>query len=291
VHSAYASKRPDVEDEGDVDEPAEGFLWDRAISKGISFRDYGELAVRVEKTAVYRASKRSLSADLNPDYPEFDMKVTDQHRADIWLAEFAQYVRDGALPSLEIVQLPRDHTGGGKAGYNTPRACIADNDYAFGRMVEAVSKSPYWADTVFFVIEDDAQYGSDHIDSHRSVCLIISAYNKAGVVHRFLNTTDIVATIEQILGLDPMSQFDFYGRPLADVFSATADMKPFTPIAPLIPLDEMNPATGSAAKKSAKFDLSKPDAVDDATFNRVLWEIVKGERPSRPQSPGVPPGD
>ena len=282
VHSVYAKKRPDV-DEAEVDDPVEGYLWDSATRKGLSLRVYGEFAQADEKIKTrYRTSKRSLAADLNPDYPEFDMKISDQHRADIWLAEFDEYRKNGGLPALEIVQLPRDHTGGGKAGYSTPRACMADNDLALARMVEAVSSSPYWSDTVFFVLEDDAQDGADHVDCHRSVLLVISAYNRAGVVHRFTNTTDVVATIEDILGLDPLSQFDSYGRPLADVFADAADLTPYHALRPMVSLDEINPDKGKAANKSASFDLTRPDAVDDELFNDVLWEMLKGAAQPRP---------
>jgi DNA-binding beta-propeller fold protein YncE len=282
VHTAYAHKRPDV-DEGEVDEPAEGFLWDSAIRKGMSLRVYGEFGEADEKTKRYRASKRTLKPDMNPDYPDFNMKISDQHRADIWLAEFDEYVKSGELPVLEIMSLPRDHTGGGKAGYSTPRACMADNDFALARIVEAVSASPYWADTVFFVLEDDAQDGPDHVDCHRSVLFVISAYNRAGVIHRFTNTTDVVATIEEILGLDPLSQFDSYGHPLADVFADAPDLAPYHALKESVPLDEVNPDKGKAAKKSASFDLTRPDAVDDELFNEVLWEMVKGA----PATPAV----
>ena len=279
VQTAYANKRPHV-DEGEVDDPAEGYLWDSAIRKGLSLRVYGEFATADQKNRTrYHTTKRSLAADLNPDYPEFDMKISDQHRADIWLAEFDEYRRNGQLPALEIVQLPRDHTAGGKAGYSTPSACMADNDLALARMVEAVSSSPYWADTVFFVLEDDAQDGRDHVDAHRSVLLVISAYNRAGVIHRFTNTTDVVATIEEILGLDPMSQFDSYGRPLAGVFASTADLEPYHALKPSVSLDEKNGDQGTAAKKSATFDLTRPDAVDDQLFNEVLWQMLKGGKP------------
>ena len=278
VHSSYAKKRPDV-DEGDADDPAEGYLWDSVVRKGLSLRVYGEFALADQKNRnLYHTTKRSLVADLNRDYPQFDMKISDQHRADIWLAEFDEYRKSGELPALEIVQLPRDHTGGGKAGYPTPRACMADNDFALARMVEAVSSSPFWADTVFFVLEDDAQDGRDHVDCHRSVLLVISAYNRAGAIHRFANTTDVVASIEEILGLDPLSQFDSYGRPLADVFSSAPDLTPYHALKPTVSLDERNPDKGTAAKKSASFDLTRPDAVDDALFNEVLWEMLKGAR-------------
>src|SRR5207253_1622562 len=130
-----------------------------------------------------------------------------------WLAEFQRYVADGNLPALEIMSLPNDHTSGLTPNKPTPRAYMADNDLALGRIVEAVSKSPFWRDTVIFVLEDDAQSGPDHVDSHRSPMMVISAYNKPGTIHRFANTTDVLRTIEQVLDLSAASDFDFYGRP------------------------------------------------------------------------------
>ncbi|HSP16165.1 MAG TPA: alkaline phosphatase family protein [Thermoanaerobaculia bacterium] len=277
VHTLYAHKRPDI-DEGEVDEPVEGFLWDSAARKGVPIRVYGEFANVFNKP---RAIKGALDADIDPDYPSFSIKITDQHRADLWIAELEEFVRDGEMPALEIVQLPRDHTAAGKAGYSTPRACVADNDFALGRMVEALSKTPFWRDTLVVVVEDDAQDGSDHVDSHRAPFLLISAYNRPGVQHRFTNTTDAVATIEEILGLDPLSQFDYYGRPLADVFAGTPDFTPYRAIDPLVPLDEINPKKGDAARQSSSFDLSRPDAVDSAAFNRVLWQMMRA-RPGAP---------
>jgi hypothetical protein len=139
-------------------------------------------------------------------------------------------------------------------------------------MVEALSKSPYWRDTVMFVLEDDAQSGPDHVDSHRSVLLVISAYNRSGVIHRFTNTTDVLATMEEILGLDALSQFDHYGRPLRGIFAVEPDLTPYSVLKPAVDLNEKNPP-----KESEKLDLSRPDAVDDELFNRILWRVIKGE--------------
>jgi hypothetical protein len=129
------------------------------------------------------------------------------------------------MPALEIVRLPNDHTSGASAGVPTPRAFVADNDLALGRMIEALSKSPFWKNTAVFVLEDDAQNGPDHVDSHRSPLLVISPWVRAGLVHRFANTTDVLRTIEELLGLDALSQFEHYGRPLRDIWSDTPDAR------------------------------------------------------------------
>lgn len=156
---------------------------------------------------------------------------------------------------------------------------MADNDLALGRMVEAVSNSPYWTDTVFFVLEDDAQDGPDHVDSHRSVLLVISAYNRGGVIHRFVNTTDVLATVEEILGLDKLSKFDYYGRPLREIFTDTPDLTPYVALKSEQPLNEMNPETGPNAQASIELDLDRVDAADEDAFNRILWNTLKGQQP------------
>jgi hypothetical protein len=181
------------------------------------------------------------------------------------------------MPQLMVVRLPNDHTAGARAGSPTPRAMMADNDLALGRMVEAVSKSPFWKNTVFFVLEDDAQNGPDHVDSHRSPLYVISPYNRPGVHHRFANTTDVLATMEEILGLAPLSQFDWYGRPLREIFASSPDLRPYAALTPAVRLDELNPAAGRGAAESAKLDLSIEDVAEEDAFNRILWAAIKGE--------------
>jgi hypothetical protein len=181
------------------------------------------------------------------------------------------------MPALQILRLPNDHTAGGAADMPTPRAYMADNDLALARIVALVSRSRFWRDTVFFVLEDDAQSGPDHVDSHRSVLLTISAYNRPGVIHRFINTTDVLATIEDILGLRSLSQFDHFGRPMRGLFAKTPDLRPYDLIVPQVDLKEKNPKTGAAAAQSAMLDLSRVDASDDDLFNRILWRMIKGE--------------
>jgi YVTN family beta-propeller protein len=276
THLSYANKRGDV-DEHDVDDPAEGYLWTRVAQKGITLRDYGEFGDPTLTKNGYAPTKQELVPYMNPDYPPFDMSIPDQRRVDVWLKEFAGYVAANSLPALEIMHLPSDHTWGARAEKPTPRAYMADNDLALARIVSAVSKTRYWRDTVIFVVEDDAQDGPDHVDSHRSVMLAISAYNRPGVQHRFTNTTDVVATIEQILGLAPMSQYDYYGRPLDDVFASKPDLTPYVPIVPSISMHELNPPNTAAAKKSASLDFSRPDAADEDEMNQILWSAIKGE--------------
>jgi DNA-binding beta-propeller fold protein YncE len=283
IPSIYSSRRNSNE-RGDVDEPASGYLWNAAIRKKLTLRNYGEfgekLPIKSETEPVrYHALKAALDPYTSPEYPAFDMKIPDQVRADVWLKEFQQFVNQGSLPALEIMHLPGDHTSGGRPGRPTPKSHMADNDLALGRIVEAVSNSPYWKDTVFFVLEDDAQDGPDHVDSHRSALLVISAYNRGGVIHRFVNTTDVLATIEEILGLDKLSQFDFFGRPLREIFNRMPDLTPYVALKPEQPIDELNPANGPTAKASLELNLDQADAADEDAFNRVLWSAIKGWQP------------
>jgi len=275
-------EEPNVPDD-DVNEPASGYLWDLAQRRGITFRNYGEFVVPVRqggRIVGYRGTKPFLVPNTSRDFPGFGQEITDQHRADVWIAELGEHVRRGVMPALEIVRLPNDHTSGARAGLPTPAAAFADNDLALGRMVEALSRSPFWRSTLMIVLEDDAQNGPDHVDSHRSPLLVISAWNRPGVVHRFANTTDVIRTMEEVLGLASLSHFDGFGRPLRDVWAAEPDLTPYTALVPEQRLDELNPARTALAQASAGLDLHMEDVADEALFNRILWEAIKG--------PGVP---
>ena len=156
---------------------------------------------------------------------------------------------------------------------------MADNDLALGRIIEALTKSPFWKNTVVFVIEDDAQDGPDHVDSHRSPLLVISPYTRGKVFHRFANTTDVLATIEEILGLGRLSSFDHYGRPLREIWETTPDLRPYTALRPSVPLDEKNPKRGAMAEASKQLTLENEDTSNDDLFNRILWKTIKGDQP------------
>ena len=275
VASAYAGKRGDIDGE-EIDEPEHGFLWTLAKRSGISFRDYGEM---VKGNPGWPVTQPELGADVSPDYVPFDLVTQDQKRADVWIAELERFVRDGNMPQLELMWLPMDHLTAARPGKCTPFACMADNDLALGRIVQALSRSPYWKDTVIFVVEDDAQAGPDHVDSHRAPFYAISAYSRPGTVHRFVNTTDVIAAIEDILGMGRLSKFDYFSRSLADVFASTPDLTHFDAITPKQNLNEKNPQNTAAARMSEELDLSTPDRVEDRVYNRILWLMLKGDAP------------
>jgi YVTN family beta-propeller protein len=266
----------------DVAEPARGYLWDLAQRKGISFRNFGEFVMpegELDQDSVprgYRGLKKFLAANTDSIFPGFDLKIPDQRRADVWLRVLEGWTRVGSMPALQILRLPNDHTTAAKQGAPTPRAYAADNDLALGRVIEGLSRSPFWRSTIVFVVEDDAQNGPDHVDSHRSVLLVISAYNRPGVFHRFTNTTDVLATIERVLLLEPLSQFDAFSRPLAGVFAEQPDTTPFTALAPSVPLDERNLAAAPGAKESSRLDFRFEDVADEDGFNHALWLAIKG---------------
>ncbi len=270
VPSGYAGKRADMDGE-ESDEPERGFLWTLATREGITFRDYGEM---VKGNPGWPVTQRGLGADVNPDYVPMDLVTQDQKRADVWIAELQRYVRDGNMPQLEVMWLPMDHLAAGRPGKCTPRACMADNDLALGRVVQALSHTRYWKDTVIFVVEDDAQAGPDHTDSHRAPFYAISAYNPSRTVHRFINTTDVIAAIEDILGMGRLSKFDYFSRSLVDIFAPAPDLTPYDPIIPTQDLNEKNPQNTAAARMSEGLDLSAPDRADDQLYNRILWLML-----------------
>jgi hypothetical protein len=240
-----------------------------------------------------RPTKAALVDHFDPNFPDFNTDYPDQLRADEFLNEFEGFVRarnegKGAeLPSFVLLYLPDDHTGGTRPGKPRPAASVADNDLALGRVVEAVSHSPYWDDTAIFVIEDDAQDGADHVDAHRSIALVISKYSPGSADHpfvdsRFYTTVNMVHTIEMLLGLPPMNQNDAYAPVMAPLFSGAGEQLAFS--ADYRNRDsgliyQINPGKAKGARESEKMDFSRPDAVNTALLNAILWREQKGDTP------------
>ena len=245
----------------------------------------GELHVRPGEFAA-RADIPSLDAILDRDFPPYDTHIPDQYRADVFLADFARRVTNHDLPDLTIMTLCDDHTSGVEPGVPTPRAQIADNDLAFGRIVEAVSNSPYWRDTAIFVVEDDAAGGLDHVDGHRSPGFAISPYARHGYVdHTYYTQIDVVRTIEQILGLPPMNQHDLAATPMWTAFTDSPDFATYRALPNEVPLDEMNPATSASRIQREWQQLSVkmfaawppiPDEQDPNLLNRAIWYGTNG---------------
>jgi len=261
--------------------PAGGYIWDRCAEANVSYRSYGEWVDNAKKAgdpAVPRV--KALVGHIDPDFHGWDLDYPDVRRAERFIAELHRFElggKDGDMPSLSILRLPNDHTTGTKIGKPTPRAMIADNDLALGMVVEAVSKSKFWQDTAIFVLEDDAQNGPDHVDAHRSPALVVSAYTKRNYVDSTMySTSSALRTMELILGLKPMSQFDAAARPMANAFQAKPDLTPYEHAEAQADLKETNTASAWGAKQSEQFDFDEEDKVDDLAFNDVIWRSVKG---------------
>jgi hypothetical protein len=203
-------------------------------------------------------------------------------RAKVFIKELGEFEAKGDMPKLVLLRLGNDHTAGAAAGKLSPLSMVADNDQALGMVVEAVSKSKFWSSTAIFVIEDDAQNGPDHVDSHRSPAFVLSPYTRRGVVDSTMyNTTSILRTMELILGMRPMTHFDAGARPMFNAFSAKADARPYAAEPPRRSLTERNPAGGAGARASAKMDFREADQADDDELNDILWRAIrKSESPA-----------
>ena len=244
----------------------------------MTYRSYGEWIENAKKVGdPGKARAKALEGHFDPMFRGFDMDTPDQKRADRFLSELARFEREGDMPRLIIMRLPNDHTTGTKVGKPTPVAYVADNDLALGRIVEGLAKSAFWKDTAIFVVEDDAQNGPDHVDAHRSVALVISPYTKRGFVDSTpYSTSSMLRTMELILGLRPMSQFDAAARPMFASFQAKADLSGYSHVVPEVDLNDKNKEDAWGARISGSFDFAKEDRVDDRLFNEVIWHAVKG---------------
>ena len=264
--------------------PSSGYLWDRCREASVSYRSYGEFIENGSKpTDPGRARVKALEGHFDPYFRSFDLDYSDQRRADRFIAELQRFEAEGQMPQLMIVRLPNDHTAGTKPGAPTPTAYVADNDLALGRVVEAVSHSKFWPETAIFVLEDDAQNGPDHVDAHRTVALVVSPYTKRHAVDSSMySTSSMLRTMELILGLKPMTQFDAAARPMYDSFRAKPDLTPFTHLPAQVNLDERNPAGAWGAADSAKMDFREADAADDQRLNEIIWRSVRGARSPMP---------
>lgn len=263
--------------------PTAGYLWDAAARAGVSLRNYGEFlgiaaeAPEYEYTGRFEGKGANLAPNTCPFYPGFDMDILDNARVDLWLKEFREFEKKGEMPRLMIVRLGNDHTIGTKKGAKTPRAMVAENDVALGRLVEALSKSVFWKETAVFVVEDDAQNGSDHVDAHRTVALAISPYTRRRAVDSTMySTTSMLRTMELILGLPPMSQHDASATPMSNAFSDVPDPTPFTHRPSAIPFWETNPDGAPMQAEMETWDFSREDAAPDIAFNEAIWKSVKG---------------
>ncbi len=248
-----------------------GFIWNDCQRAGVSFRTYGEFATN------YKPNIPVLKDHFCPYYTSWDLTVRDTTRFGQWKREFDSLLSVNALPQLNTLRFPNDHTEGLKTGRPTPFAHNADNDLAVGMFIDYLSKSPVWKESSVFIVEDDAQNGPDHVDAHRSPAYIAGPFVKRNFVdHTPYTTSGILRTIELILGLPPMSQYDAAAVPLWRCFTSTPDETVFNHLPAQVDITEKNTATNKLSEKSAAFNFTKEDAINDAEFNEVLWKGIKG---------------
>jgi YVTN family beta-propeller protein len=319
--AGFPRSYPDGMEDDDVDalaySPA-GFIWDNVLAHRKTLRIYGEFAGTEKRWTDPNRKGPIKFADHWKDYTTgageiriwsrpmiesirpylctntvgWDMDIPDVFRAREFIKELREYEKAGSLPNFIVICLPNDHTSGTKAGAPTPAAQVADNDLAFGQIVEALSHSRFWKETCIFAIEDDPQAGWDHVSGYRTTAYVISPYTKRGaVISTQYNQTSLLRTMELMLGLPPMNQFDATATPMTDCFTATPDFTPFKSVPNNVPLDEMNPDPKAIhdpllrknAYASARLPLDKIDACPEDLFNRILWHAMKGSQVPYPE--------
>lgn len=320
VTSAFPRSYPGGKADDGIDALAwasSGFIWDNAVAHGKTFRNYGEWMLsdlgwknptkkdkpkwqevwddhKSGAQTIRLASKpaiESLRAHSKLDTVGWDLNVPDVVRAAEFIKELKQFEEKGTFPDFVILFLPNDHTGGTRGKGPTPAAQIADNDLAFGQVVEAISKSRFWPETCLFAIEDDPQSGWDHVSGYRTTCYVVSPYTRRGTtISRQYNHTSVLRTMELILGLPPMNQLDAVATPMTDCFREVADLTAFNAVPNLVPLDQLNPdpkkVTDRLLRKdaiaSAQLPLEEMDRCPEDLLNRILWRAMKGSRTPYP---------
>ena len=249
-----------------------GFIWEHCKRAGLSYRTYGEFADD------YKPNIPVLKDHFCPYYTSWDQTVRDTTRVGQWKRDFDSLLAANAVPRLSTLRIINDHTEGLSKGRPTPFAQCADNDLAVGMLVDYLSKSPIWKQSVVFVLEDDAQNGPDHVDAHRSPAFVAGGFVKRGFVdHTMYSTTSVLRTIELILGIPPMSQYDAAATPMWRCFSAKPDLTVFNAKPLQWDINEKNSAVNAWQRKSDTFDFSKEDLVPDRAFTEVIWKAVKGD--------------
>ena len=269
----------DFEGGGDsIARPSDGFIWDNCIRNGLSIRSYGEFVINGKNPGdSMKPSVPSLDGRVAPFYRGYDLNYSDLDRYEAWKQEFDAYEANGDLPRFQIIRLPNNHTQGTRKGKLTPKAYVAQNDLALGLIIERISRSRYWPHAAVFVLEDDAQNGPDHVDAHRSIAFVASPYAKRGAVdHAMYSTSGLLRTMELILGIGPMSQYDAAARPMFDAFTTSPDFRPYVHRPASYNLEETNLAGAYGQERSEELNLLTEDAAPDIEFNEIIWKSVRG---------------
>jgi DNA-binding beta-propeller fold protein YncE len=286
----YAKRRTayDFEEQDPASLPPAGYLWTNAAAAGVSMRNYGYMVNNKREAApgedqITGVRDPVLAKVTNWKYRGFDLDYTDVERAKTFLADLAEFEKTGNLPRLLIMRMGNDHTSGTAAGKIAPLSAAADNDYALGMLVEGVSRSRFWNSTAIFVLEDDAQNGPDHVDSHRSPAFVISPWVKRHTVDGSMyNTTSMLRTMEYLLGMRPMTHFDAGARPMTAAFADRPDPAPYAAEKPRIALDARNPAATAGAHRAENLRLDEADENDDDEMNDILWRAIRKDAPPPP---------
>lgn len=267
-----------------IGQPSSGYLWGKCAEAGKSYFSFGEFIANGSKPGEpSRAKIPVLEGHFDPNYRSYDLDYNDLDRAESFIKRLKQFEAEGNLPSFITMHLPNDHTSGTRVGKLTPTAMVAQNDAALGKVVEAITKSKFWPQCAIFVIQDDVQNGSDHVDAHRSVALAISPYIRRGAVDSTMySTSSMLRTMELIIGVEPMTQFDAAARPMYNAFDATPDTTPYEALPPRIDITATNQALAWGADLSEQMDFSIPDAADDLLLNEIVWRSVRGSESRMP---------
>lgn len=257
--------------------PKKGFIWDYCQRAGVSFRTYGEFADDG------KANIPVLEGHLCPYYTDYNLAVRDTTRFYQWRREFDSLVAANALPQFNSMRFGNNHTEGLRTGRPTPFAHVADNDWAVGLFLEHLSQSPVWKESAVFIVEDDAQNGPDHVDAHRTIAFVASPYVKRNYVdHTMYSTSSMLRTMELILGLPPMSQYDAAATPMWRSFTATPDYTAYQSVPANVNLNDKNTANNATARLSNTLDFTKEDRIPDLLFSQIIWKAVKGEESVMP---------
>lgn len=276
---SYGGRGGEYDAEGTraIANPKKGFIWDYCKRAGVTYRTYGEFADD------YKPNLPSLKDHFCPFYTSWDQTVRDTTRANQWKRDLDDLIAKNQVPQLSTLRIINDHTEGLRKGRPSPFAHCADNDWGVGMFVDYLSHSPIWNQSVVFILEDDAQNGSDHVDAHRSTGYVVGPYVKRHFVdHTMYSTTSFLRTIELILGLPPMSQYDAAATPLFRSFTSTPDYTPYTAIPALYDINDVNIVENNIQRMSETLDFTKEDRIPDLLFSEIIWKAVKGEHSIMP---------
>ena len=272
--TSYGSRggKYDFEGSRKIAYPKDGFIWDHCKRAGVTYRTYGEFVDNG------KANIPALENKFCKKYTGYNLDVTDNFRLEVFKKDLDSLIAINAVPHFNSLRFSNDHTYGASLGKLTPTAMIAENDLAVGRFVEFISKSKIWKESAIFILEDDAQNGSDHVDAHRSTAYVVSPYTKRKtLIHDMYSTSSMLRTMELILGIKPMSQYDAAAPSMWNCFKATPDFTPFEHKEAQVDLNSKNIVDNNSAKQSALFNLVDADAAPDLEFNQVIWKTVRGE--------------